>query len=101
YLGQRSDVRLDSGKALHSLWSGTESGHHLIEYEKCAMLSAQLAQPLEKARNRLDQVHVACDRLDDDARNFIAELFERRLDSLQTIEVQHQRVLDELGRYPR
>src|SRR3546814_9830429 len=45
----------------------------------------------------LDQIHSACDRFYDNAGYVRAVLLERLFYCLESVEVQHQRVLDELG----
>ena len=63
------------------------------------MPGAQLAQPLEKSGSRLDQVHVAGDRLDDDAGNGIAGLVECGIELREVVVVEHQRLRCGLGRH--
>lgn len=66
-LGQRRQVGLDAGEALHALRADAKAGHDLVEDQHAAVAGTQLAQAFEEAGCRLDEVHVAGDRFDDHA----------------------------------
>src|SRR5690606_3751985 len=65
-LAQRGEVRRHAGQALHALRADAEAGHDLVEDQHRTVLGTQLAQAFQKTRARLDQIHVAGHRLDDD-----------------------------------
>ena len=76
-LAERGEVRLDAVELLRAALRDAEAGHDLVEDQDRAVLRAFLAQGLEEARHRRDAVHVAGDRLDDDARDVRADLAEQ------------------------
>ena len=54
-----------------------EARHHLVEDEHSAVAIAQITQALQKARPWGNQIHIACDRFDDDAGDLVRMLSER------------------------
>jgi len=100
HLAQCGQVRRDSVKPLHALRADAETGHDFVEDQHRTVFSAQASKAFEKAGQGFDQVHVARDRLDDDRRDLAASCPEQILDLLQIVEIEDDRVLCEIRRYP-
>ena len=99
HLAQRGQIWSDAIQPLHALRADAKARHHLIENQHRAVLCAHAPQGLEEARLRLDQVHVARHRLDDDGGNLAAARLEHLFDLLQVVEIDHDRVLGKIGRH--
>ncbi len=76
-----------------------EAGHHLVEDEHGAVLVADLAQAFEESGHGRDAVHVAGDRLDDDAGDLAADLGEGLAHLLQVVVGQRDGQLGEGRRH--
>ena len=76
-----------------------EAGHHLVEDQHRAVPIAKLAQALQESRPRRDEVHVACDRLDDHAGDLVGMRLERRGDVVEIVVGEHQRLAGDRRRH--
>ena len=75
--------------------------HHLVEDQHGAMAVAHRAQARQELRARHDEVHVADDRLDDDARDALAVGAKRGLDRREIVERKHDGFVGDGGRHAR
>src|SRR5690606_8842506 len=99
--GQGGEVRLDAGEALYALRADTEAGHDLVENQYRTVACAKFAQAFQESRLRFDEIHVAGNRLNDDAGDLVRVFGESRFHRFQIVEIQHQRVLNELAGHTR
>ena len=99
HLAQRRQVRRDAVQALHAARVDAKARHHLVEDQHHAVTVAQRAQPGQEPRPRNDQVHVAGDRLDDHAGDVVALHAEGRLDGVEVVVGQHQRLVGDRRRH--
>ena len=90
-LAEAGEVGGNAVVSLRTTQGHAEAGHHLVEDQQHAMLAAQLAQCLEIARLRRDAVHVACDRLDDEAGDVLAFLREEQAGGVDIVIRQGER----------
>ena len=78
-----------------------EAGHDFIDDQQRAELVAQGAQARQEVRLRWDTVHVAGNRLNDDAGDLLRILLERRANGSKIVVGAGQGVLREICRYAR
>jgi hypothetical protein len=81
--------RRDAVEALRAARMHAKSRHHLVEDQHGAMAVAHRAQTRQELRARHDEIHVADDRLDDDARDALAAVAKRGLDRRQVVVREH------------
>jgi hypothetical protein len=103
-LAEHADVGHEAGdllrvEALRAAERHAEAGHHLVHDQQRAVLVAKLAQPRHERHAGAHEVHVAGDRLDDHAGQLVAVGREGLLELLDVVEVEHGRVLHDLGRH--
>ena len=72
-LAQAGEVGADAGQGLPAAVCKTESGDHLVEDQKRAVLSRDFPQGFEESRARRHDPHVSGDRLDNDAGDLLPE----------------------------
>jgi hypothetical protein len=75
--------------------------HHLVEDQHGAVLVANVPQPLQKSRFRHHEVHVACDRLDDDAGDVVACLRECGFHRREIVVGNHNGLIRNRSRHAR
>ena len=103
-LAQHGQVGLEAGDGLRVQRLGragrdAKTGHHLVQNQQRAMLAAQFAAALHEGHAGAHEVHVAGDRLDDDAGQLGAVLVKRLLQLFDVVVLQHLGVLHHLGRH--
>jgi hypothetical protein len=100
-LAERGEVGAHAGELLHAAARHPEAGHDLVEDQQGAVAVAGRAQALQEAGDRADHVHVAGDRLDDDAGDFLAELLEGLFDLFEVVVGERDGVLGQRRRHAR
>ena len=100
-LAEGRQVRGDPVVGLGAAEGDTEAGHHFVEDQHHAVFVAGFAQAFEEARRRRHTVHVAGNRLDDDAGDLLADFAQGLAHRLDVVERQGQGVLGEGRRNAR
>ncbi len=77
-----------------------KTGHHLVPHQQRAVLGAELAQALMPGRSSPDEIHIARDGFHHHAGDFVSLPGKQFLDLGDVVELQHQRVLGQVGRHP-
>ena len=92
-LAEAGEVGCDAKPALGAVGAKAKACHYLIKNQYAAVFGAQLAQSLHKPWFGQDAVHIAGNRLDDDAGEFIADFVECLLECVDVVVGQGHRVL--------
>ena len=95
---EAGQIRHDAVIILCSGQRYAETGHHFIDDQQCAKLIAQRTQARQEFRQRRDAVHVAGDRLNDDAGDLLRILFKCRTYRREIVVGAGQGVFREIGR---
>jgi hypothetical protein len=89
----------DAVQTLHAASADAEAGHHLVEDQHPAVLVQFSRRAFEEAGLRLDQVHVAGDRFNDDAGDLAALCGEQLVDLLDVVVIEHHGMAGGVGRH--
>ncbi len=100
-LAEGGQVRGDAVMRLRTAERDAEAGHYFVEDQQRAVLGTQRAQMIQIAFARRDAVHVAGDRLNDQAGDIVAEFVEQACGGLEIIERQRQREVGQRRGYAR
>ena len=96
---ERRQVGLDAVQRLRAAERDAKARHHFVEDQHAAVLVAHRAQRFEKSGHGQHAIHVAGDRLDDDAGDLAADVGEQLLHLRDVVVRERERVRRELLRH--
>ena len=90
-LAERRQIGLNAKNALRSAVRQSETGHHFIEDQQCAVSTCQSSERIAKLDRRSNAAHIAHDRFDNHASDPLAIRCESLFEGFGIVVLQHQR----------
>jgi len=100
-LAERRQIRNDTVALLRTAEPNAKPCHYFIEDQHAAGFIATIAQGLQKAAHGRHAIHVAGDRLDDDAGNLIPDFGKGLFHLFAVVVLEGHRVIGECRGHPR
>ena len=100
-LAERDQIGGDAEQPLGTGRADAEAGHHLVKYEYAAMARTQVAASVEKFAFRHNQIHIAGNRLNNDAGDLVTLARERGFQHGCVVVIKYQRMCRCFRRHSR